>query len=197
MAPEDVAFLHAFEHAPPADLSQMWEEARREPANLPGQLGVDEHSSFNMPDLRAELPWTQMEAAWSTAHAPPAWHPSDLELEAKQQRAGSETLRAVLQTMREPSQAPDISEALGSLNLPPAEQAAAERRAQRMLAHIRPPQAPELWGPRPAEPASEGRLVDAFVSGRAGPVAFIGGGHAAMEEAYRATVELCLAIIAT
>eukprot|EP00326_Haptolina_ericina_P008332 CAMPEP_0181221100 /NCGR_PEP_ID=MMETSP1096-20121128/29204_1 /TAXON_ID=156174 ORGANISM="Chrysochromulina ericina, Strain CCMP281" /NCGR_SAMPLE_ID=MMETSP1096 /ASSEMBLY_ACC=CAM_ASM_000453 /LENGTH=524 /DNA_ID=CAMNT_0023313675 /DNA_START=85 /DNA_END=1659 /DNA_ORIENTATION=+ len=62
------------------------------------------------------------------------------------------------------SQTADLKAALQPLQLPPEVQAAAERRASNMCAHLRPVGSPHLWSARPAEASSVGAPanIDSF-----------------------------------
>eukprot|EP00966_Prymnesium_polylepis_P224166 5185893-Prymnesium_polylepis.1 len=102
------------------------------------------------------------EAAWVESQVAPGAVALDPALEAKQHHAGNEVRGAMHQMMREPSSTSNLTAALDSLQLPPEVRAAAERRAQTMCGHIRPQNAPHLWGARPAEAAAGAPMVDSF-----------------------------------
>ena len=158
MGPEEAAFLQSFNNA---SLHSAWE---KQVSSSGHPLGPMQHMPPGMHGGMAEA-WAKqrgihdgMAEAWSdtmnmgghmaaqAAAAEAAWLEAtsasapvyDPVLEGKQAQAGQEVRGLMHRMMSDTSQAADLASALASLQLPPEVQAAAERRASNMFAHLRP-----------------------------------------------------------
>ena len=176
MGLEEEAFLEAFNKA---SLSDAWGQASSSSALFGPMHASSSSTPFGLMH-HAPLPgclsgaWNDAmqrdgaltapavaEAAWLDSQFAPTLSPV---LEAKQAEAAQQVRGLMHRMMGDMSQTADLKAALQPLQLPPEVQAAAERRASNMCAHLRPVGSPHLWSARPAEASSVGAPanIDSF-----------------------------------